>query len=82
RFLNLSTLKTAASAAAVQLEARGKWGRRMVLLEATFSDVARTRQIRYFFAHDIPIYIHSMSGRHTLYLRNVAEFDPSQEVEK
>lgn len=81
-FLNLSALKKAASAVAAQLEARGKWGRRMILLEATFSDVARSRRIRYFFANDIPTYIRSMSGRHTLYLRNVAEFDPFQEVEK
>lgn len=82
RPLNLSALKTAASATTIQLKAREKWGLQRIYLEATFSDVARTQRIRYLFASDIPIYIPSRSRRHMLYLRNIEEVDPFQEAEK
>jgi hypothetical protein len=76
--LNVSALKTAASAAAVQLKTREKWGHQMIYLEATFSNGARTQLVRYFFANDIPIYIPSWSGSQTLYLRDVTEIGTRQ----
>lgn len=76
--LNVSVLKAAASAAAVQLKTREKWGRQMIYLEATFSNGARTQLVKYFFANDIPIYIPSWSENKTLYLRDVREIGTRQ----
>lgn len=78
KVLNVSTLKTVASATVVQLKAREKWGRQMVYLEATSSNGARTQLVRYLFAHDVPIYIPSWSWSQTLYLRDITEVNPSK----
>lgn len=73
KVLNISALKTSASATAVQLKAREKWGHQMVYLQATFSNRASTRLVNYFFANDIPTYIPAWSESQSLYLSDVKE---------
>ncbi len=71
--INGLALSKAVSATVVQLKAREKWDRQMIYLEAKFSDGARTQRIRYLFAKDIPIYLHSWLVKKRLYLQDVAE---------
>jgi len=71
--INGLALSKAVSATVVQLKVREKWDRRMIYLEAAFSDGARTQRIRYLFARDIPIYLHSWLVKKRLYLQDVTE---------